>query len=54
VDPSGEIHVLDEEEVEEQKARGLLTKQQLQVIEETKRYLLGNYRQILIEIAQAS
>lgn len=51
VDPSGAIQTLDEEEVEMYKASGLLTEQQLAIIEETKRFLMGNYREILAEIA---
>ncbi len=53
VDPSEQIYVLDEEEVAEYKARGLFTKKQLGVIEETKRHLLENYREILAEIEGA-
>jgi hypothetical protein len=54
VDPFEQIHVLDEDEVEEHKARGLLSPQQLNIIQETKGFLLEHYREVLDEIARIS
>ena len=53
-DPAGKIHVLDEDEVDAHITLGLLTQQQLTIVERTKRFLLENYREILAEIAQAT
>lgn len=49
VDPRGEIHVLDEDEVAEAHAAGLLTGRQRAIVEETRAHLLGSYRRILVE-----
>lgn len=52
-DPENKITVLDEEEVEAFKARGLLTPRQLVIIQSTTQYLLSHYQQLLAEIHHA-
>ena len=47
-------YLLDEHEVEEYRSRGMLTPLQLKIIDETKHFVLNNYREILAEIAHAS
>lgn len=47
VDPGEQIYVLDEEEVANFKARGLITPKQLEIIEQTKQYLLKNYKRLI-------
>lgn len=54
VDPSGQIHVLDDNEVEEYRSLGMLTPSQLKIIHEAKHFVLNNYCQILVEIAHAT
>lgn len=51
VDPAGEIHVLDEHEVDQARAAGLLTERRLTIIAEAKAHLLAHYRRVLQEIA---
>ncbi len=49
VAPEDRIHVLDEEEVGIYKRRGLLTPRQLEIIEQTKQYLLKNHPTLIAE-----
>jgi len=44
------IYVLDEEDVEMRKARRLLSAKQLAIIEQTKEYLLKNYKRIIASL----
>ena len=53
VDPRNKIHVLDEEEVEISKARGLLAPHHLKIIEQTKHHLLEKHKIILGEVTRA-
>jgi hypothetical protein len=50
VEPNGQIYVLDEDEVRDFQSRGLLAKNHLQIIEDTKEHLLKNYSQIIDEL----
>lgn len=54
VDPHNRIHLLDEEEVEICKAKGLLTSPQRKIIEHTKEYLLRNYKRIIDSLTFSS
>ncbi|MBI1729152.1 DUF402 domain-containing protein [Candidatus Acetothermia bacterium] len=52
VEPSGQIHILDEDEMHESQTRGLLTQDNLQIISSTKEHLLKKYRQIIEELEE--
>ena len=47
VDPDGRAWLEDEEEVAEYAARGLLSPQQLALVEQTRRHLAARYRRII-------
>lgn len=47
VDPQGRFFVLDEDELQDARARGLLTPEQLAIVERTLRELRAHYREVL-------
>lgn len=53
VDPQGNFFVLDEEELQEARARGLLTPEQLRIIETALAELRAHYREILADLPRA-
>lgn len=52
VDAHGEFHVLDEDELEEARDRGMLSPEQLLLIEETLKELRARYREILAALPE--